>query len=61
MAEMLEEKGIKINSFDSRNLYGKVCVKEPRLLYEGTERECVRNKWIRKDALDEIFKQKKEA
>lgn len=56
MEEMLKDKGIKINSFDSRNLYGKVCVKEPTLLYEGTERECVRNKWVRKDALNEIFK-----
>ena len=56
MEEMLKDKGIDVNSFDSRNLYGKVCVKELTLLYEGTERECVRNKWVRKDALDEIFK-----
>ena len=56
MEEMLKEKGIKIDSFESRNLYGKVCVKEPTLLYEGTDKECVRNKWVRRDALDEIFK-----
>lgn len=56
MENMLLEKNIKISSFESRNIYGKFCVKEPVVLYEGTERECTRKKWMLKNIEDIVYK-----
>ena len=55
MVQMLENKGVKISSFPIRNIYGAFCCKEEKILYVGTDRECVRKKYTLKNALESIF------
>lgn len=52
MKQMLMEKGILINNYDNNFLYGVIAIKETMLLNEGTDRECVRNKFVVKEALE---------
>ena len=55
MVSMLKDKGITISSFPIRNIYGAFCCKEEKLLYKGTNRECVRSKYTLKDTLSSVF------
>lgn len=55
MKKMLLQKGIDVSNYSNRNMYGVVTIKEERLLYKGTNRECIRNKYTLKDSLETIF------
>lgn len=55
MKEMLLEKGVDIESFEHRNMYGIATIKEEKILNKGTDRECIRKKYILKDSLETVF------
>lgn len=50
MKEMLREKGIIINEMNQDYIYGICAVKEEMLLNKGTDRECLRKKFVIKNA-----------
>lgn len=55
MKVMLLKNGVDIYQYSNRNMYGVVAIKEEKLLYAGTNRECIRNKYTLKDSLETIF------
>ena len=52
MKNMLLEKGVIINDINPNYIYGVAAVKESLTVNKGTDRECVRNKFVLKNALE---------
>ena len=55
MKNMLLSKNIDIDNIANKYIYGVVAIKEEKVLYVGTDKECIRNKYVTKDSLDIIF------
>lgn len=53
---MLLSKGVIINDENPNYLYGICAVKEDTILNKGTDRECLRKKFIFKNAKDVLEK-----
>lgn len=45
MIDMIKSKNIDFYSYPGRYIDGVCAIKKETVLYEGTERECIRNKW----------------
>lgn len=57
MKAMLKEKGIIVNDFNKEYIFGVIATKEEMILNIGTDRECVRNKFVPKCALEILDKE----
>lgn len=55
MKEMLNQKGNYLIKEDIRNLYGTICYKKEMKLYENTERECIRSKFVCDEPYDKVL------
>lgn len=55
MKEMLLEKGVDIENFEHRNIYGIATIKEEKIMNKNTDRECIRKKYVLKNSLETVF------
>lgn len=60
MKAMLLNEKIDIDHYPLRNMYGIAAIKEKKILYQGTKRECIRKKFTLKNSLEVVFDNMKE-
>ena len=51
MKEMIIKNGDNIDNYEQRYMYGRMAIKKEMKMYEGTERECIRNKFVLENSL----------
>lgn len=55
MIKMISQKGVSIEDYPPQRMYGVAAKKEMVKLYEGTERECIRNRFVPRPANEIIL------